>query len=223
MADEIVSNLLKVSTKVEETIRSTTISQKCLRIIDAALSMIPRESNMRSPCLRSLLHQTMIELQLSELEVVIWIMHLDEMRWNTYNFHIKMALLFPAFATKIKLQLSVSSDMQRFHEKIPNILQIFKEWLNVTRLDTDISLIKINKRYKELSIFNTFIPVNYNYYVDDILTKAIKYEKTVKNSNSNTTKMPTTHSSIDTRMFNSNQGLEEINGTYLEIEFSRID
>ena len=212
MDREIQINLPKGDKDCLSYCENTLPSQQCLRIIDVAIARIPKDCDFQRPHLRSLLHQTITELELNKLEVVVWLMHLDEMMWKTHHLPIKMALLFPALITKKKLHLNISGDLEKFRQKMPNILRDFDRWQSANKLDFDITLCNINKKYKELSISNNSDLINYNYYVDDILANSIKYSKIEKHSD----KM------IIIRKPN-NHSFEDLDDIYHETDFPKID
>lgn len=152
-------------------------SQKLHSLINAFLFKAEPLLNFRCYELKNLFYQTVTELFLSEIEILAWLMYIEEIGINVHAYNVKEFLIFVGLHAKINLGSEIKKLLEKFKEKDPRIIEKFEAWSSSNKLSTHISTIKLGKKYRELSIQKDDISVNYNFYLNDILRSCTIYHK----------------------------------------------
>lgn len=153
-------------------------SQKSCLLIDKFLLKVEPELNFRLYELRNLFYQTMTELSLSEIEILAWLICIEEFGLNLQANSVKEFLIFMGLYAKISLGSDIKSILGKFKDKNPEIINKFEVWSVLNKLKSDISTKTLVKKYRELStnISNTS-RINYNFYLNDVLRSCTIYQK----------------------------------------------
>jgi hypothetical protein len=136
-------------------------------------------SPFKSLPLLSLLTQTVKEMLMNDIEIVIWAIYLDRFAWKEACCSLKIILYITAFAVKSYL----SCRLEHFHaflsHKFPNFSSQFAAWLEKSSRRLSTLPKELNKKYVQLSqrIQNNELGlINYNFTVDSILEMAPPYQ-----------------------------------------------
>lgn len=151
--------------------------QKSHIFIDAFLSKLEPLLNFRCYELRSLFYQTSAELFLSEIEILAWLIYIEENIVNSNTYNVKEFLIFVGLHTKIGLGSDINLFLKKIKEKNPRIIEKFKIWNTSNNLKSNISTIELGKKYRELSMPIGISRINYNFHIDDIIRSCTSYQK----------------------------------------------
>lgn len=152
-------------------------SQKSFCLVDSFLSKVEPWLNFRLYELRNLFYQTMAELLLSEIEILAWLIYIEETGLNFQVNSAKDFLIFIGLHAKISLGSDVKSILEKFKDKNPEIINKFEAWSVLNKLNSDISTKNLAKKYRELSMSRGISRINYNFYLNDILRSCTIYQK----------------------------------------------
>lgn len=158
-------------------IEKVTISQNCYCLIDAFLFNTDSLLDFRCYELKDLFYQTIAELFFSEIEILAWLIYIEEIGIKVDAYNVKEFLIFVGLQTKINLGSDVKKIIRKFKAKNPRIIEKFEAWSDLNKLDSQISTKKIGEKYRELTSFRGISKTNYNFYLNDIFRSSINYQK----------------------------------------------
>ena len=141
-----------LSSKIEKNMTLFDENLKSYRLISSALATCNITKDFTHMETKNLLNQTIRELNLSEIETVVWIIILDRIGWNNYNFPLKTFLCLTGLQCKISLGMCVQSNVKRFVEKMPNIDKDLKLWCSDHPVYPEITVNDINQKYNNIWI-----------------------------------------------------------------------
>ncbi|OMJ85930.1 hypothetical protein SteCoe_12633 [Stentor coeruleus] len=152
-------------------------SQKCIRLLDAFLLRSEPLLNFRCYELKNLFTQTLYDHSLSEIEIVVWLIFVDEIGIKTHSRSIKEFLTLAALQAKISLGSDAKNYLKHFEEKNPEIFEKLDVWSHENKDHLNISTIKIGKKYRELSMPIDYNQVNYNFILNEVFRGYTVYRK----------------------------------------------
>ncbi|OMJ85933.1 hypothetical protein SteCoe_12636 [Stentor coeruleus] len=158
-------------------IRKATYSQESYSLIDTFIFKAEPLLDFRCYELRNLFHQTIDELFLSEIEIIAWLIYIEEIGIKVSNCNIKEFLIFVGLHTKIRLGIDVKNFLENFKGKNPGIIEKFEAWSTLNEQSSQISTIKLGKKYRELRTLKGTSRINYNFYLNDIFRSCTMYQK----------------------------------------------
>lgn len=139
----------------------------------------------RSQPLLRLLTDTVQDMMMNELEIVVWAIYLERFIWKEGSGNLHQRLLQSAYAVKTYLNDDVSPYQAHLIEKFSNFTQSYNMWLASCKNYMGINPRDLNNKFKQLSksINSSGDPrvVDYNYYVDEILQISPPYHLESKN------------------------------------------
>ncbi|OMJ91349.1 hypothetical protein SteCoe_6144 [Stentor coeruleus] len=150
-------------------------------LIDAFLFNQDSLLNFRCYDLRNIFYQTITELFLSEIEILVWLIYIEEIGIKSDTYSVKEFLIFIGLHAKLSLGSDIKKFLRKFKGKNPRIFEKFEAWSESNKLDLHISTEKIVKKYKELNSFKGISRINYNFYLNDILRSCTIYQKQTDN------------------------------------------
>ncbi|CAG9316252.1 unnamed protein product [Blepharisma stoltei] len=120
------------------------------------------------------------ELMLTELEIALWAIYLENLVWKNLDTYTEQLLLFSAYKAKQYFNgNSVEPYLMYLKAKIGNFEENFKSWLIKYEDGFKVNLRMINEKLNMLKIVkdaeSDYCSLDYNYYVDVILLKAVPY------------------------------------------------
>ncbi|OMJ85931.1 hypothetical protein SteCoe_12634 [Stentor coeruleus] len=157
-------------------------AQKGYVMIDEFLSKVDQLLNFTCYELKNLFYQTMDELFLSEIEIVSWLTYIEEIGIQAHSYTTKELLIFVGLHAKLSLGSDISTFLDKFTEKNPEIVKKFEAWKKLNKLSSYIPITKLGKKYKEFSSMKATRLINYNFYLNDILASCSTYQKQVKDN-----------------------------------------
>ncbi|OMJ74454.1 hypothetical protein SteCoe_26606 [Stentor coeruleus] len=155
---------------------ASEINVPCLKLIDCFLVSASIPLNFQCLNLKDLFYQTTYELSLSQIEILAWLILLEEIEYKIEPLSQKQTLQFTALKAKVKLGHAVYREIEEYDLKNPSFMVNFKSWSSTNLIEEDIiTTEKLNQKYKELNLPIDHDFTNYNYYVDSILASAPTY------------------------------------------------
>ncbi|OMJ93771.1 hypothetical protein SteCoe_3217 [Stentor coeruleus] len=151
------------------------INHSCLGLIDRYLVTAKFPKNFQSLNLKDLFCQTLKELSLSEIEILVWFILLEEINYKIKSLSQKQVLLFTALKAKIKLGSTIYKEIEIYRLRNPSFMKEFKSWSSKNLRENTITAQDLGKRYRDLSLSIDHDLTNYNYYVDSILRSSPSY------------------------------------------------
>jgi hypothetical protein len=130
------------------------------------------------PLLR-LLRQTVQEMMMNDIELVMWSIYLDRFAWKEFSPCLKIIMYITAFAVKFYLSSSIEHFQAYLSFKFTNFSSYFNKWLEKSRTKLFTSPKELNKKFNHLSsriLDDEVNLINYNYHVDEILEMAPPYQ-----------------------------------------------
>ncbi|CAG9316255.1 unnamed protein product [Blepharisma stoltei] len=120
------------------------------------------------------------ELMMSEIEIALWAIYLENIVWKKFDTFSEQVLLFSAYKAKLYLNgNSIKPIKVYLMAKIDGFQKNFKQWHQQYEDKFDIELKEINSKFNYLKKFKgaeiDYGTLSYNYYVDVILLSAIPY------------------------------------------------
>lgn len=108
-------------------------------------------ASRKSQSLFKLLAKVSKLLHLNELEVVVWSLWLDALRWTMRDFSLEIVIFIAAMQTKEYLNddetMKVYTD--EFNDKYKNVMEAYGIWTDSVEHAMNIDITDINKRYSE--------------------------------------------------------------------------
>ncbi|OMJ85932.1 hypothetical protein SteCoe_12635 [Stentor coeruleus] len=154
-----------------------SLSQNCFFLIDAFLFNADSLLAFRCYDLRNLFYQTITELFLSEVEILVWLIYIEEIGIKVNSCNVKEFLIFVGLHAKLSLGSDSKECLENFKEKNPRIIEKFEAWSDLIKVNSHVSTVKLAKKYRELSSFRGIGGINYNFYLNDILRSCTIYQK----------------------------------------------
>jgi hypothetical protein len=148
---------------------SSEINPLCYRLLECFLATATIPTNFQCLKLKDLLHQTLRELSLSEIETVGWLILLEEIGLKNDSISPETILLYTALKAKVHLGSGVHIEILKLQSKYPSMINDFRIWSSHILVDQILNTPKLGKRYRELSLPYGYDSVNYNFYVDYII------------------------------------------------------
>ncbi|OMJ85929.1 hypothetical protein SteCoe_12632 [Stentor coeruleus] len=153
------------------------LSQKSHCMIDKFLVKAEPSLNFRSYELKDLFYQTAIELSLSEIEILTWLIFIDSIGIKESESNLKEFLILAGLQAKFKLGSDITKQMNCYKERTPEIAELFEVWGKQNSHHLNISTKQLGKKYRELSMPCDHVQVNYNFYINDVLGSCKIYQK----------------------------------------------
>ena len=145
------------------------------RLIDCYLSKPSNPHFLKEHQIKCLLYQTLQEFELNEIETVVWLFVLDYFQWKSTNFSFKLVLCFTALKSKQILSINIEADLKKLEKKVLGASELFCCWCRANIMTQEITLVEINRIYKRLTLPIEHDIINYNCYVDDLLSANLQY------------------------------------------------
>lgn len=155
--------------------QSSEANTLCFKLIDCYLATAKIPPNFQCLNLKDLLYQTLKELSLSEIEILVWLILLEKIDYNIESLSKKQVLLFTALKAKVKLGHTVHKEIQIYQLRNPSFMKDFKSWSSKNLVEDILTTQDLGKRYRELSLPIDHDLTNYNFYVDSILGSSPAY------------------------------------------------
>lgn len=159
--------------------QSFEVNTLCFRLIDCYLSKKKFPANYQRFNLKDVLYQTLREVFLSEIEIVGWLILLDEIGLKNGSVPQKLDLLYTALKAKAQLGVTVHREILKLQSKYPTLMKDFQAWSIQNTADGLITTPKLGKRFRELNLPYSSNILNYNFYVDYILGSTPVYNSYV--------------------------------------------
>jgi len=139
-------------------------------------SKVPLE--YRSLPILKLLTQTVEEMIMQEMEIIVWSIYLERFVWGHSGFPFKVLLFLSAYASKEYLNEDIQPFKTYVSIKFPQFARAYNVFIRRCGKQIAINPIVLNSKFQEL----TQVPKSskqvhhYNYYVDEILDMAPPYQ-----------------------------------------------
>lgn len=148
-------------------------SQISIKMIDMIINSREIPFEYRRQQLRHLIIQIYQEIALNEMQVAFWSILIEKYVWDDQTYDIRQGLTFSALMTREFLGDNIEYLLGKYSEKEHKFREKYDLWTLGKNL-LEISTKDIAKEYRKLKSAR-FNPVNYNFYVDDIILQYLPY------------------------------------------------
>lgn len=148
-------------------------SQTSIKMIDVVINSksIPYEYKRQQ--LRHLIMQIYQEIALNEVQVTFWSILIEKYVWSDRHFDIRLGLTCSALMTREFLGDNIEYLLGKYTEKEDGFRDKYDIWTLGKNL-IEITTKDIARQYKKLRKCK-FNPVNYSFYVDEIILQYLPY------------------------------------------------
>lgn len=134
---------------------------------------------LKSLPLLKLVRQTVEEMMMNDIEIVMWAIYLERFVWKEFSVYLKILMYITSFAIKSYLGCSLEHYQAYLSFKFSNFTICFTKWLEKSKYKLSMAPKDLNKKFIYLSSrikSHEISLVNYNYTVDEILDMAPPYQ-----------------------------------------------
>lgn len=171
-----------------------------------------------------LIKQTVSEMMMNEIEIVLWSIYLDRFVWKEGIGHTKLLLYITAFAVKSYMSCQLEPYSAYLTFKFTHFSVYFNKWLHNSKSRLSTSPKELNKKFTFLSKrieHNEVSLLNCNFVVDDILEMAPPYSQE-KNKKVDSQSSSLQSSFFDKTLPCTGISLEDIEGKVVESESEEL-